>query len=306
MFYKNKFILTLLFMLCTAFGVHAQNELPSCDESIDLIAAGGDGIGIDIGDITISADASGNLTITIDSSGDSGNWYLGKVHVQVINLSNGEDFRLVTTRKGLPKPGKFEYFEDGFETTQQIVLRALPEGVDPRDEISVAVHAEVVERDGRGGIPRAEAAWGKGTEFVEKRNWAMHHSCDILITPIAVCPVECKQVVDSGLQFLANNLNPNSISNLFRFCIFNNFNPPVLESVISAVLEIGAVLKVDALSTASLEPPYGINCDFLSEGPKFSFTIPVQTGVAPQVINACSRYFDQKTQLILGIGLNCP
>ncbi len=46
------------------------------------------------------------------------------------------------------------------------------DGVEPGDTVFIAAHAEV--EDGE----REEGAWGKGTRFVERGNWAMYFTYD--------------------------------------------------------------------------------------------------------------------------------
>ena len=77
-----KFFLAALIMLFGVSQVSADDPV-ECSESIDLIAAGGDRVGIDVGDVSFSTDEDGNVTTTTAPKQvrkwfyeNNGQWYL--------------------------------------------------------------------------------------------------------------------------------------------------------------------------------------------------------------------------------------
>ena len=146
----------------------------------ELIADGGDGVGIDVGEVTITNDAT-NLIVTITI--DTGAWELVKSHVHVAE----EVADIPQTGNGNAKPGKFDYCDqdpeaDIVSSTEHVYTIPLADiGVDLGDPIVVAVHANIEYTDDNGtpGDPSDDilyekSAWGEGDEISDGRDWAMY------------------------------------------------------------------------------------------------------------------------------------
>lgn len=114
---------------------------------------------LDVGEVCVSND-SDNLHVTYDT--DDG-WELTETHLA---MGEAED-DIPQTRKGKAIPGQFPHAADHdppVDTfTYTIPLADL--GADPEDVLTIAAHA-VVEKDG------TESAWGDGTRFVDRGDWA--------------------------------------------------------------------------------------------------------------------------------------
>jgi hypothetical protein len=102
----------------------------------DLIADGGDGTGIDVGDVTIWNEGT-TLYVEFDTTGT---WVLSKTHMHIA----GSVDNIPHTKKGNPIPGKFDYKtnHDNIQSyTYSIDLTAA--GFCSGDTIFVATHADV-------------------------------------------------------------------------------------------------------------------------------------------------------------------
>lgn len=87
-------------------------------------------------------------------------WCLFETHLHVAGSLDG----IPRTRTGNPIPGRFDYkmrHDCATEFTQEIDLDSSWE---PGTELFIAAHADV---------SNGEGAWGAGTRFVERGNWAM-------------------------------------------------------------------------------------------------------------------------------------
>ena len=148
----------------------------SCDApfSTDLIA----GQTIDAGDVKVCNDDT-TLTITYEATYP---WCLIETKLHVATSEPD----IPQNRPGNPIPGQFAYGNeyggclDG-PATFEIPLDEIDGGVEPGDTVAIAAHAEV--EDGE----RQEGAWGKGTRFVERGNWAMYFEYVVQVP----CPEAC-------------------------------------------------------------------------------------------------------------------
>ena len=124
------------------------------------------GQNIDAGTVTVSHDED-NLYVTVETTGG---WSLVESHLSVV--TDPDDFP--TNKAGNPKVGHFEYGGEhaagATSHTFQLELGDLEAG----DEIYVAFHAAL---EGPGGA--SESAWGAGTRFVNRGNWATYFSVEI-------------------------------------------------------------------------------------------------------------------------------
>jgi Protein of unknown function (DUF1554) len=135
----------------------------TCDApfTTDLIA----GRTIDAGDVEVCNDDT-TLTITYEATFP---WCLLATNLHVATSVSG----IPRNRPGNPIPGQFAYGDeyggclDG-PATFEIPLDEIDGGVSPGDTVAIAAHAEV--EDGE----REEGAWGEGTRFVARGNWAMY------------------------------------------------------------------------------------------------------------------------------------
>jgi len=140
---------------------------------VDLIAGGGDGVGTDVGDVTITFDGA-NITVAV--SVDSPWVALGN-HVAVGTVdSDGEIYEIPVNKGGNPKVGKFPN-----KVGDVIPVPAIPEG----GSLIVAVHVKVQDPnvvvvpddpetpDVDETEYLEETAWGAGESFPGS-NWAMY------------------------------------------------------------------------------------------------------------------------------------
>jgi hypothetical protein len=147
----------------------------SCDDpfSTDLIA----GRTIDAGDVKACNDDT-TLTITYEATYP---WCLLETHLHVATIADppaDPDANIPQNRPGNPIPGHFAYGDDyggclDGAATFEIPLEQIDGGVGPGEVVVIAAHAEV--EDGK----REETAWGEGSRFVARGNWAMYFTYDI-------------------------------------------------------------------------------------------------------------------------------
>ncbi len=168
----------------------------TCDDpfSTDLIA----GRTIDAGDVKVCNDDT-TLTVTYEATFP---WCLLETHLHVATIPEppaDPDANIPQNRPGNPIPGHFAYGDehDCVGTAAfEIPLDEIDGGVVPGDTVVIAAHAEV--EDGK----REESAWGKGTRFVKRGNWATYFSyavqeatCD---TPGGSCTVFVTSTTHTG------------------------------------------------------------------------------------------------------------
>lgn len=161
----------LLFESCTNEMMDQQEEeqsIVSATRSAESIVYCGEVTEVNLlagqyivaGTVVVGNDSE-NLYVTYKTTGG---WMLKAIHLYV-----GDCGAIPVNKAGNPQPWLFPYKMnfDPYVTTQvfTIPLSALPEG-----EFCVAAKADVV----KGG--QSETAWGKGTQFVEGKNWGMHFS----------------------------------------------------------------------------------------------------------------------------------
>ncbi|MBC2748331.1 MAG: hypothetical protein HF975_15285 [ANME-2 cluster archaeon] len=160
----NKLVLlsALMIAIIGTFGT------VSAEETVDLIASNGNGQGIDVGNVTVTNNAT---HIFVEFTTIEG-WLLNETHLHIANES---EEGIPQTKKGNPKVGQFDNSEehepcvDGY--TYVIPLNELS------GEVYIAAHAAV---DGTvDGTTTYESAWGEGDEFNEGKNWAMYFTYTI-------------------------------------------------------------------------------------------------------------------------------
>jgi hypothetical protein len=102
----------------------------------------------------------------------TGMWALQRTHLEVATDLG----RIPTNRSGNPVPGQFSlssHHEPWAEHhTETVYLADL--GVEPGDVVFVAAHAEVAK-----GGELFESAWGEGTRFVQRGNWATYFTHEV-------------------------------------------------------------------------------------------------------------------------------
>ena len=138
-------------------GAHTEDE----PFVTDLIA----GQHTDVGDVSVWND--GEFLYVKYST--TGNWYITETHLSVSSDFDG----IPQTKKGNPKPGKFEYSTNHIPTVQEYIytINLESQGFDVGDEIYIAAHAVVATSAKCTFIE--ETAWGEGPGFPGK-NWAMY------------------------------------------------------------------------------------------------------------------------------------
>ena len=179
----NKLVLlsALMIAIIGSFGTVSA-------EQVDLIAGNGSGEGIDVGDVTVT----NNATHIVVEFTTTGGWCMAETHLHI----ETDESPIPLTKKGNPKVGKFDNSIE-HESCVTEYTYVIPFIAVPGTEVIVAAHAAVQEPqlDGDGNpifddeenpIYRYESAWGNGTEFVEDRNWAMYFT--YTITPTIETP----------------------------------------------------------------------------------------------------------------------
>lgn len=114
---------------------------------------------IDVGQLQVTNDDQ-NLYITYQTTGD---WYVGKVHVYVGDLSG-----LPVNGQNVPVPGQFPYSETYNPYTQSATVTVPLAGL-PSCYV-IAAHAEV-HKVVNGTEVQSETAWSFGTPFANTDRW---------------------------------------------------------------------------------------------------------------------------------------
>ena len=162
----NKLVLlsALMIAIIGTFGTVSADE----PLTVDLIAGNGSGEGFDVGNVTVTNNAT---HIVVEFTTIEG-WLLNETHLHIANESVEG---IPQTKKGNPRPGQFDYSEEHEpvdEYTYVIPLDGLS------GEVYIAAHAAV------DGTTTYESAWGNGLDF-PGRNWAMYFTYTI---PVAETP----------------------------------------------------------------------------------------------------------------------
>ena len=168
----NKMVLLSALMIAIIGTIGTVLAGEPGEQTVDLIA-GGD---LDIGNVTVWNNTE-NIYVEFTTTGD---WCMIETHMHIATLVAD----IPQTKKGNPKPGKFEYFGD-YDPCDTEVVFTIQNDYQTGDEVIIAAHAAVQEPilDGDGNpildsewnpTYRYESAWGNGTEFAEDRNWAMY------------------------------------------------------------------------------------------------------------------------------------
>lgn len=164
----------------TAKSNSSQHRIANtCGEpkTVALIA----GQNIVAGNVTVS-NTETDLIVTYTTGHG---WYIKELH-----LYAGDCARIPTNNSGNPIPGRFP-FNNSFSGTATttytytIPLANLPECY------CIAAHA-VVAKPGAG----TETAWGQGTRFVSRGNWAMKFEyCTQRCEPVEVCAYNPQEII---------------------------------------------------------------------------------------------------------------
>jgi hypothetical protein len=145
----------------------------SCDSpfSTNLIA----GQRVDAGDIKVCNDAD-TLTIAYEATFP---WCLLETNLHAAIRPDppaDPDSNIPQNRRGNPQPGHFDYGEEYGDCLNGPAVFEIPLDkieVAPGNAVVIAAHA-VVE-DGA----RSESAWGEGTRFVPRGNWATYFTYEV-------------------------------------------------------------------------------------------------------------------------------
>ncbi len=133
--------------------VGGEQTDPPASTGVNLIAGQHTRIG------TVDAAISGtSMTVTYTCTEEG--WNLYEIHFHVANSVDD----IPASKKGNPKVGKFmEKFEDLDTDTYSFVVDV--SDLDLESTLYFAAHA---------AVSNGETAWGEGTRFVQKGNWAMY------------------------------------------------------------------------------------------------------------------------------------
>jgi hypothetical protein len=165
----------------------AQVPLPCEDKATDLIA----GKNSDVGDVYVCEDWP-TMTVTYDVSGTS--WCLTETKLHVAASADG----IPQTKKGNPKPGRFDYRGNhSCDQTANFEIDLPSIGVDLDVDPTVAIAAQAVVEDRSG---RQEGAWGGGQRFVERGPSATFFSYTINRAPSAEV-LALEMLEDGQLEF---------------------------------------------------------------------------------------------------------
>jgi hypothetical protein len=201
----------------------------TCDApfSTNLIA----GQTIDAGDVKVCNDDT-NLTVTYEATFP---WCLLATDLHVATSKSG----IPQTNQGNPKPDEFAYGDEhdcAGTAAFEIPLDEIDGGVEPGDTVFIAAHAEV--EDGA----REEGAWGKGTRFVERGDWAMYFTYVVQAPTSCVCDARTAQGGTTGAEILASLcpggvLGP-AVSFINRADSTQVFSSSLLYSVVTTIDEV--------------------------------------------------------------------
>lgn len=183
----NKLVLlsALMIAIIGTFGTVSAEEF-------DLIAGNGNGEGIDVGNVTVTNNAT-HIVVEFTTTED---WCMTETHLHIAPQGDVETPAegIPQTKKGNPIPGKFDYSTDSTDhdcTNQVKYTLSIPlsNDCDLGDDVVIAAHAAVQEPIlDEFGEPvldeflnptfRYETAWGNGEDF-EGKNWAMYFTYTI-------------------------------------------------------------------------------------------------------------------------------
>ncbi len=116
----NKLVLlsALMIAIIGTFGT------VSAEETVDLIAGNGSGEGIDVGNVTVTNNAT-HIVVEFTTTED---WCMTETHLHIAPQGDVETPAegIPQTKKGNPIPGKFDYSTDYDPCTEQPVEYSLP------------------------------------------------------------------------------------------------------------------------------------------------------------------------------------
>lgn len=149
--------------LATSFSVGSASDYVVCGASSSAVLVAGQQH--DAGVVTVENNDQ-TLRVTIETAGG---WTLKETHVAIAGQLSG----IPTNRSGNPVPGQFAHKAShaSGSTSHSVTVTLAELGVAPGEAVIVAAHADVASPSGK-----AEGAWGAGTRFVARGNWATYSS----------------------------------------------------------------------------------------------------------------------------------
>lgn len=145
-----------------------SNAISYCGGSSVMLFAGQT---IPMGTLEFANDAT-NLYVSYTANPD---WYFTEVHLYVGDLANTP-----TSGGGTPAPGRFPLKRTFSNSTlSQYEEFVIPLSSLTTSSVIIAAHAATICVE-NGDVVGKETAWGAGTRFTSKKNWATYVSYDIV------------------------------------------------------------------------------------------------------------------------------
>jgi len=168
-------VIIALFFLLGLLSVSAFAQLPV--STTDLLA----GKTMDVGDLQVWNDVE-NLYVEYVLDPD---WCLTEYHLHVAVSSE----EIPQTKKGNPKPGKFEYKEEYDACIVDPVLIEIPLNTLSSTDVAIAAHAVVYafETEWQIGDEEVDACDGDLTNYANEFNWKKEDSPDDFSLPVGDC-----------------------------------------------------------------------------------------------------------------------
>ncbi|MBN2853103.1 MAG: hypothetical protein JXQ23_10255 [Clostridia bacterium] len=179
---KRKSVLLLFVVLVILSLFLVSCELPELDTAV--LNAGQD---IDVGDVIVTNNASHiYVGYQLDADIAEEGWEIIEMHLAVVQTLE----ELPVNKAGNPLVGQFEFsriysFGDGiYEDYFEVMLPEEPDD----DHYFIAAHALIARYNEDLQMVETESAWGNGTRFVTKGNWATYFEYDLYDQDFEVNP----------------------------------------------------------------------------------------------------------------------
>jgi hypothetical protein len=168
------------------FTLLEDRSVPSatCSSAVvDLIAGQNQDVGqVEIRGVNNDDDPYVDEVTVVYSLDSTNNYYFSEAHV---HLATSVD-QIPRTKNGNPIPGLFAYHSSDPGVVISADLKTITFTIDVNDrdwvcgqDVIVAAHASVYQQSAEGGIVNTETAWGAGTRFVQRGNWATYSAIQL-------------------------------------------------------------------------------------------------------------------------------
>lgn len=203
------------------------------------------GQNINVGTITIQNNAE-SVFVTYTTTGE---WRIESTH-----LYAGHKGEAPTNNSGNPKVGLFP-IHDTFDPMIQTVTYEVPVE-NMRKCLIVAAHAEVSKVE-NGKIIDSQTAWGAGTRFVEKGNWA---------TYIEYCPSLCPIIIDGKCYVKSVGWTDGTLYAPQSKCwgTYVTYSPGLTDDLIADDTEVAGTVHFSAINDGEVTITININEGYIA------------------------------------------